>query len=237
MKRRLTMVMEGGLFLLVVAALYVLALLTFPLFREASGILAQVYLEGDLPFPPPVLAFLSVFLFALAGALLAHWTPALSLRHHAVFWCVTYLLYWADPLLGLAGTPDAWMTTAAVALGAVLLLLFFAALSIWETGATPQYQAPTWRTRFAGGWLIVWMGFFAGTSAVLLSEVPLYPLRRLVLSLAAMAMAGWSYALSVQLRKAQGEEEAGVTSTWRWLVGAWALLAVFHYLFRVRSGG
>jgi hypothetical protein len=80
------------------------------------------------------------------------------------------------------------------------------------------------------------MGFFTGTSAVLLSEVLLYPLRRGLLSLGALAMAAWSYVLSTSFRKAQGEEEDGVASTWRWLLLAWGLLALLHYFFRVRDG-
>jgi hypothetical protein len=79
------------------------------------------------------------------------------------------------------------------------------------------------------------MGFFTGTSSVLLSEVPLYPVRRLILSLLAMGMAGWSYDLSSRLRKAQGQEEESLSSAWRWLLPAWVILALLHYFLRVRD--
>jgi hypothetical protein len=213
-----------------------LALLVFPLFREPFGLLVQLYEDGVLPFSMVGWVFSSALLFSLSGAIMMHWMPTLPVRILAGFWTATFILYWADPVIGTMGFSGGGATAGAVVLGALLLVLFFWLLASLGPERNLHFQPVTWRSRMASGWLIVWMGFFTGTSAVLLSEVLLYPLRRGLLSLGALAMAAWSYVLSTSFRKAQGEEEDGVASTWRWLLLAWGLLALLHYFFRVRDG-
>jgi hypothetical protein len=235
MFRKLAIGLEAGLFFLLVVSLYLLALGLLPLFREASGLFILVFLDGAMPLSPPTFIYLSSLLFALAGALMVHWLPAFSSRQLSAFWLVTYLFYWVDPLIGLWGSAEVWKSVAAWGLGAATLGLIFWMVTADAPEGETHFQPPSLRSRLAGGWLIVWMGFFAGISSVLLSEVPLYFWRRLPLSLMAFGMAGWAYVLSGALRKTQGEEEAGVTSTWRWLIVAWVALALLNYFFRIQT--
>jgi hypothetical protein len=236
MIRKLSLVFEGLLFLGAVVILYLLALLVFPLFRESFGLWVQLYEDGVLPFSTVGWVFSSALLFSLSGAIMMHWMPTASVRTLGGFWTAAFILYWVDPVVGTMGISGGGAIAGAVVLGTLLLILFFWLLASLGPERNLHFQPVTWRSRMASGWLIVWMGFFTGTSAVLLSEIPLYPLRRGLLSLGALAMAAWSYALSASLRKAQGEEEDGVASTWRWLLLAWGLLALLHYFFRVRVG-
>jgi len=236
MIRKISLVFETTLFVASVVSLYLLALMVFPLFREPFGLFVQMYEDAALPISAVALVFASTALFCVSGAIMMHWMPALPVTQLAGFWTLTYLLYWADPIVGMWYTSSGETSLWAVLLGALALVLFFTLLATWGPERHTHFQPVSWRSRLAGGWLIVWMGFFTGTSAVLLSEVPLFALRRGVLSLGALAMAAWSYALSTLLRKAQGEEEEGVASTWRWLLLAWLCLALLHYFFRVREG-
>lgn len=236
MLRKLSLVFETSLFLVSVVSLYLLALLVFPLFREPFGLFVQMYDDGSFQVPVAALVYVSSFLFCVSGAVMVHWMPALPMGQLAGFWVATYLLYWADPVVGMWYSAGGEAALWAVLLGALGLGLFFWVLSTLGPERNARFQPITWRSRLAGGWLIVWMGFFTGTSAVLLSEVPLYVVRRGALSLGALAMGAWSYGLSTLLRKAQGEEEDGMASTWRWLLLAWVCLALLHYFFRVREG-
>jgi hypothetical protein len=236
MGEKISAVFECILFFLVVTTLYLLALALFPLFREPFGLFVQMSVDGLFPISSLAIIAASSILFALAGGIMMLWIPAIPVRGLAWFWIAIYLFYWIDPLMGFWNDPEGWQSTLMATLGAVFLALFFMILKFWMPEEQLRYQPPTWRSRLAGGWFVVWMGFFTGTSSVLLSEVPLYPTRRLILSLLALGMAGWSYGLSFQLRKAQGQEEEGLSSTWRWLLAAWVILALLHYFFRVRDG-
>jgi len=226
---------EFALFILLGLFLYGWAIPLFPLFRDPYGILVLVFEEGFLPFPPPMVIFLSALPFALGGALMAHWVPALSYRRLTSFWVAIFLVYWADPVMGFLQAEEGWKSAVTYLLGGGALVLFFLLADTFPPEERPHYQADTWRSRWAGWWLIVWMGFFAGLSAILLPEVLIYPLHRVPLVLATLGMAFWAHRLAVELRRAQGEEAAGVVSLWPYVVGLWFILAAIHFFFRAQT--
>ncbi|GEM_PF-4345429 len=217
---------EVALLVVMTAGLYLSALLAFPIFRYSHGL--AVFLDGDkiFPFRTMDLVPMSVGFFALSGAVLVRWTPALPTRRVAWTWAAAYALYWIDTVTALVRNSGGWEPLDLLALGVLFLLVFFKLLDWAGPSGHPLYQPPTWRSHFAGAWLITWMAFFLGLSSVMVADLPLFPWSRLALGLGSLGLTGLLYGLAYDLRQAEGRELGGLDHGWRWMLSAWMVLAL-----------
>jgi len=231
MKAGLSAAAEIAAGVLLTMSLYFLALVNFPVFQGPHALILNLVDDRLLPFSIPAVVTASSVLFGLAGALLMSWSPAMSPRMMAGLWVSIYLLYWVDPVITASVEFRSPVPLASAFLGTVFLVLFFVILSRSGEGVRPLYQAATWRSRFARGWMVTWMGFFLGLSAVLVSGGP-NKWGRAGISTAVLVLSCLCYSVVELMQKAEGDEKVALGSAWRWMSAAWGLMAAANLLAR-----
>ncbi len=223
---------EGLLLILVTTTLYLLALINFPIFSEDAWRIFREDFQGFFPISTMGVAAASVTVFALAGALLAHWAPTLSWRSLSWFWVAMYLVFWANPAAGLALEMKSIIPLLPVLSGVVALGLIFKLLGIFKMEGQVSLPLATWRSRFAKVWLVIWMGFLLGLSSVLISSWKPPHHSHFVLGIAAMLLSVSSYRLVERLRVSEGGTIVEGKTAWKWMLGTWAFLVAAYLTLR-----
>jgi hypothetical protein len=201
-------ILELTLFVLLTFLLYVLFILTIPMFRDSHGLIALNQLtsvsragivKGLILLSAVVCVFSGVILMDLAKSL----TPGVM----AHVWSLTYFYVWADSVLWFSAQDSALSFFKTFVVGLAFIYLFFLVLTYLGFQEEREGEERNLRKiEIVHYWIWLWISFYFALSFLLAYHSFFYSTDRLVLAVGAMILCLVYYLLGLHLRKTEGKD-------------------------------
>lgn len=229
--------LEVVFFFVLTLSLYLLYLMTVPLFREPHGLLVMSELS-DLTQSGFVLGFLfgSALVCVLLGVLILNWVSILSPGILANLWATTYFFVWIDTIFSLSIRSQSYKFFLSLAIGLAFIYLFFFVLNYLDVNRIKNRPEVPWKKKILYYWIWGWMGFYLGLSGFYGFNSFDNEGLKLPLAAGAMLICFLNYLLIMFFKKSEGKDLAKFSSSGRifftvWVLGLTALWLSQRWLF------
>jgi hypothetical protein len=201
-------ILEIFLFALLTLFLYLLFVLTIPMFRDSHGLIALNELSNvSRAGIVKGLIFLSAVVCVLSGVILMEWTKSLTPGVMAHVWSLTYFYVWADSVLVFSIHDPSLRFFKSFAVGLAFIYLFFLVLTyLGFPEAREGEEKNLKKLEIVHYWVWLWFGFYFGLSCLLVYHSFFYYTDRLILAAGSMILCLVYYLLGLHLRKAEGKD-------------------------------
>jgi hypothetical protein len=203
-------VLELTLFILLTFLLYVLFILTIPMFGDSHGLIAlneltSVSRSGIVKG----LILLTAVICVFSGVILMDFDKSLTPSVMAHVWSLTYFYVWADSVLWFSAQDPSLSFFKTFVVGLAFIYLFFLALTYlgFPEEREGEEKNPK-KLEVVHYWLWLWISFYFALSFLLVYHSFFFT-DRLLLAVGAMILCLVYFLLGMHLRKSEGKDVAG----------------------------
>jgi len=219
------------LFFILTVSLYLLFIITTPIFRDPHGLIVTNELSdfSQSGFVEELL-FASAAVCALMGALLMDLSPFLTSGMMANLLATTFLLIWVDSVFALSVRSQSYKFLITLGTASAFIYLFFFTLHYLGFQSQRTDFKPDWKNKVIYQWLWAWMGFYFGLSSLLALGSLDYPGSRWFLAMGALIVCFLNYLLCLFVKKMQGESFQNFSEIGRIVFAVWLMGLILVWL-------
>jgi hypothetical protein len=201
-------ILEIILFTLLTFSLYVLFILTIPMFRDSHGLIALNELSSvSWAVIVKGLILLSAVICVLSGVFVMDWAKSLTPGSMAHVLALTYFYIWADSVLVFSIQDPSLSFFKTFVMGLAFIYLFFLVLTYLGFPEKKEGEEKSVKKlEIVHYWVWLWISFYFALSFLLVYHSFFYYTDRLLLAVGAMFLCVVYYLLGLHLRKAEGKD-------------------------------